>query len=331
MKTSTARTAATAESLAAAEPRSRARTSHGEQVVVATPYLAAQRRRIEGLTGAIAQRMGPEEELQMKAAGDVAQRAAPQEEELLQGRFAPVQRVEEEELLQGRFAVAQRRPAAPGAANRTGLPDGLKAGVESLSGLSMDNVRVHYNSGRPAQLNALAYAQGTDIHLAPGQEQHLPHEAWHVVQQAQGRVRPTMQMQGGTPVNDDASLESEADRMGARALQMRWQTALPHAAVAQAAGGFVAQMKWIPKITASARKHYDDGWGDAYGITNDDDLEDTVYDGSSELGVQEISLGTCQNPEEHISKYCNVLYENWTGKKGDDISTIFHCGPGTEG
>ena len=30
--------------------------------------------------------------------------------------------------------------------------------------------------------DALAYAQGSDIHLAPGQEQHLPHEAWHVVQ-----------------------------------------------------------------------------------------------------------------------------------------------------
>ena len=57
--------------------------------------------------------------------------------------------------------------------NRTGLPDGLKAGVESLSGLSMDHVRVHYNSAQPAQLNALAYARGGDIYLAPGQEQHL--------------------------------------------------------------------------------------------------------------------------------------------------------------
>jgi hypothetical protein len=27
----------------------------------------------------------------------------------------------------------------------------------------------------------------------PGQEQHLPHEAWHVVQQKQGRVKPTGQ------------------------------------------------------------------------------------------------------------------------------------------
>ncbi|WP_353130016.1 eCIS core domain-containing protein [Parapedobacter pyrenivorans] len=98
--------------------------------------------------------------------------------------------------------------------NRTGLPDSLKAGVENLSGYSLDDVKVHYNSNRPAQLQAHAYAQGTDIHLGPGQEKHLPHEVWHVVQQKQGRVRPTLQMKGGVSVNDDSSLEKEADTMG---------------------------------------------------------------------------------------------------------------------
>jgi hypothetical protein len=53
--------------------------------------------------------------------------------------------------------------------------------------MSMDSVKVHYNSTKPAQLSALAYAQGSNIHLAPGQEQHLSHEAWHLVQQAKGR------------------------------------------------------------------------------------------------------------------------------------------------
>jgi hypothetical protein len=145
---------------------------------------------------------------------------------LADGRSAPVAQLaggpeEEEELLQGKFASDQIQPQLQQAprANNTGLPDQLKRGIESLSGLSMDHVRVHYNSAHPAQLNALAYAQGSDIHLAPGQEQHLPHEAWHVVQQAQGRVRPTMQMkEGAVPVNDDAGLEAEADVMGAKAL-----------------------------------------------------------------------------------------------------------------
>lgn len=104
--------------------------------------------------------------------------------------------------------------------NNTGLPDNLKMGVENLSGLSMDDARVHYNSDKPAQVGALAYTQGTDIHVAPGQEKHLPHEAWHVVQQAQGRVKPTMQMKG-VAVNDDVGLEGEADDMGKMAIQMK--------------------------------------------------------------------------------------------------------------
>lgn len=103
--------------------------------------------------------------------------------------------------------------------NNTGLPNQLKSGVENLSGLSMDDVKVHFNSSKPAQLQAHAYAQGTDIHIGPGQEKHLPHEAWHVVQQKQGRVKPTVQMKGKVPVNNDAGLEKEADVMGAKAMQ----------------------------------------------------------------------------------------------------------------
>jgi len=127
---------------------------------------------------------------------------------------APIQRKAARPALRGGDALGKH------SANQTGLPDTLKSGVESLSGFSMDDVRVHYNSSKPAGLNALAYTQGTDIHVAPGQERHLPHEAWHVVQQAQGRVQPTMQMQSGVQVNDDRGLEHEADIMGAKALRM---------------------------------------------------------------------------------------------------------------
>lgn len=116
-------------------------------------------------------------------------------------------------LLQAKADVRSSPAAAP-PSNRTGLPDTLKAGVERLSGLSLDHVRVHYNSSGPAQLNALAYAQGSEIHVAPGQEKHLPHEAWHIVQQAQGRVKPTTQAKGNVPINDDSQLEKEADAMG---------------------------------------------------------------------------------------------------------------------
>jgi hypothetical protein len=103
--------------------------------------------------------------------------------------------------------------------NKTGMPDGLKTSMESMSGFDLSDVKVHYNSSQPAQLNALAYAQGSDIHIGPGQEQHLPHEAWHVVQQRQGRVQPTMQLRESVPVNDDPGLEKEADMMGQKAVQ----------------------------------------------------------------------------------------------------------------
>ena len=108
-------------------------------------------------------------------------------------------------------AVAQRP-------NNTGMPDNLKFGIESLSGFSMDDVRVHYNSSKPATVQALAYTQGTDIHVAPDQEKYLPHEAWHVAQQMAGRVSPTTNI-NGMPVNDNAALEHEADVMGEKAVQ----------------------------------------------------------------------------------------------------------------
>ena len=132
-----------------------------------------------------------------------------------------------------------------------GLPSALRNGIESLSGLSMDHVRVHYNSSRPAEVGTMAYAQGSEIHVAPGQEQHLPHEAWHVVQQAQGRVVPTTRAADGRPVNDQMLLEREADAMGARALPAR-RDATPHTglAVAPAPGGSAAAVIqcWPPFI-----------------------------------------------------------------------------------
>src|SRR6185295_1198078 len=111
----------------------------------------------------------------------------------------------------GNHAVAHLLSKRAERGAEAGLPDHLKHGIESLSGVALNDVRVHYNSDKPAQVHALAFAQGTDIHIAPGQERHLAHEAWHVVQQAQGRVRPTLQTSRGVAVNDDPKLEHEAD------------------------------------------------------------------------------------------------------------------------
>jgi hypothetical protein len=128
-------------------------------------------------------------------------------------------------LLSARPAGAQ--PVQRAALNRTGLPDRLKGGIEALSGISMEGVKVHYNSPEPGRLQAHAYTQGVDIHVAPGQERHLPHEAWHALQQKQGRVRATQQLKGGLPLNDDAGLEREADLMGAKAAGLDHSAAAP--------------------------------------------------------------------------------------------------------
>jgi hypothetical protein len=194
-----------------------------------------------------------------EAAALARDRAAEARHEGLEGRPEVEAELGYRTMLNGRPALATQRKSAerlagraPGprpaqsAPNRTGLPDRLKAGVEALSGVSMDGVKVHYNSPKPARLQAHAFAQGSDIHLAPGQERHLPHEAWHVIQQAQGRVRPTMQMKNGVPVNEDRELEREADAMGARALA---RSANAGAAAGSArpllSPGRPMQMRWI--------------------------------------------------------------------------------------
>lgn len=167
----------------------------------------------------------------------VAQRQTIKEEEeekpiqtklLTKQSAPPVQRQpkeeEEEKVLQGTFAAGHK--SAPfqantgGAENRDCLPSPLRAGLEALSGVDLSDIRIHTNSSKPAQLNALAYTQGQDIHVGPGQEKHLPHEGWHAVQQMQGRVKPTM-LAKGVSINDNAGLEREADAMGTTALQWK--------------------------------------------------------------------------------------------------------------
>lgn len=96
--------------------------------------------------------------------------------------------------------------------NQTGIPTQMKQQYEQLSHFSFDDVRVHYNSDKPAQIQALAYTQGSHVYIGPGQEQHLGHELGHVVQQKQGLVRPTTVV-AGLPLNDNRQLESQADNL----------------------------------------------------------------------------------------------------------------------
>lgn len=194
----------------------------------ASPRVVAQARRAQALSARVSAPRGP-----------VDGAAPPEVAQLFQEERAdaPVQ------AAGGEHAAAA--PAESPRPNATGLPDGLKAGLEATSGLDLSSLRVHYNASEPAQLSALAYAQGDHIYLGPGQEEHLPHEGWHAVQQRQGRVPPTGRL-AGQAVNDDSALEREADVMGGRAAQMRVASADAAGAVQRApdARPGVALQRW---------------------------------------------------------------------------------------
>lgn len=143
-------------------------------------------------------------------------------------------------------------------ADKNALPNNIKNGIENLSGMSLDDVKVHYNSDKPKGVGAHAYAQGNDIHVGPGQEKHLAHEAWHVVQQRQGRVNPTTSVKG-LPVNDNPALEKEADVMGAKAVQLKKNENLKS----------VSQQK----ISNTAQLEKNEATADSQKIKEDDSLD----------------------------------------------------------
>jgi|GEM_PF-3574113 len=95
----------------------------------------------------------------------------------------------------------------------------IRGALEKKSSVSLDDVSVHYNSPKPAEIGALAYARGTDVFMGPGQEKYLGHELTHVVQQKQGLVRSTGSV-GGMPVNESPALEAAADHMQVSAAPM---------------------------------------------------------------------------------------------------------------
>lgn len=111
----------------------------------------------------------------------------------------------EQQVIREKAVQGEQKP------NLTGIPTQMKLDFESRSGLSFDDVRVHYNSGEPAKIGALAYTQGTQVHIGPGQERHLRHELGHVVQQKSFPIPPTKYIRGSA-INDDTAFEADAEK-----------------------------------------------------------------------------------------------------------------------
>lgn len=260
--------------------------------------------------------------------------------------------------LQEKTEEVVQRVEEPALPNNTGLPDTLKAGIENLSGLAMDDVKVHYNSPKPQELQAHAYAQGTDIHVAPGQEKHLPHEVWHVVQQKQGRVRPTRQLKSSVAINDDSGLEKEADAMGEKAVQLKagskarkqsvqgppilqgrfiFPTAGPESLMmgelimaAVSLPGAISELfetaskdaRLTLEFVANPAPH---GHEKAFGATGVYAMNDTTKKWDS---IASISLGKLDVYKTNPHVYIRITYKTWTPGKaahdGQDLYTLAH-------
>lgn len=128
-------------------------------------------------------------------------------------------------------APVQRKASGAGAAGGAPPPGGggeplapeVRGPMERSFGADFSAVRVHQGEHVNA-LGAQAYAQGAELHFAPGRydpgssagRELIGHELAHVVQQADGKARAAPQGKGGA-IHEDPGLEREADEQGARA------------------------------------------------------------------------------------------------------------------
>ena len=133
---------------------------------------------------------------------------------------------EELQMKPGEEEELQKKEGSGNPGTKTNMPNDVQSKMENSFGEDFSDVNIHKDSEQAPSLGALAYTQGNDVHFAPGQydpssqkgQELLGHELSHVVQQREGRVKPTTQGKG-MPVNTDPALEKEADEQGKQAAQ----------------------------------------------------------------------------------------------------------------
>ncbi|HJB59694.1 MAG TPA: DUF4157 domain-containing protein [Candidatus Faecalibacterium faecipullorum] len=131
---------------------------------------------------------------------------------IMQRFSAPVRESVQAQIPTASEPVIQMKRRGEPASGPKGSESSIISSLESQSGVDLSGVKIHRNSPKPAEIGALAYAQGEQVYLGPGQEAHLGHELTHVVQQKQGMVRSTGTVDG-MPVNTSPALEHAADAM----------------------------------------------------------------------------------------------------------------------
>jgi hypothetical protein len=147
----------------------------------------------------------------------------------------------------------QAKLDVPAATSGQPLPEAVQQKMEGAFGADFSDVRIHPDSARAVALGALAYTQGSDIHVAPGRwapattegQELLRHEIAHLEQQREGRVPATTQI-AGVAVNDDPALEREADEIAHKAAQVGTEAAQHRTSAGEGGGNGGGAVQRMP-------------------------------------------------------------------------------------
>lgn len=133
---------------------------------------------------------------------------------LVQSKIRPMIAINNEKMAQAKLEKEKQESSSK-------MPEEVQAKMENSFGQDFSDVNIHDNSAKAEDMGAKAFAQGKDVHFAPGEfqpntkqgQELIGHELTHVVQQKEGKVQGG-DVNGKDMVNQDPSLEKEADDAG---------------------------------------------------------------------------------------------------------------------
>ncbi|WP_053002431.1 eCIS core domain-containing protein [Kordia jejudonensis] len=156
------------------------------------------------------------------------------------------------------------------------LPAKLQSNMETSLGHDFSNVGIHTNSQKAVQMKARAFTQSEQIHFAPGEfnpsstsgQNLIGHEFTHIAQQRAGVVKPTKALKKGVMINDDRSLESEADTFGRKAARGEAVSKYRSAGLGMRSNVRTAQAKSNVVQMAMQETHMGKFYDDTYALTS---------------------------------------------------------------
>jgi hypothetical protein len=228
--------------------------------------------------------------------------------------------------------------------NNTGIPDNIKKGIEAISGISLDDVRVYYNSLKPEEIDAHAYAEGNNVYIASGQEEHLPHELWHIVQQKDGLVKATGKVKG-KKVNEKENLEADANKKAKEVRGLPKENKETHSAPLRDLGSPSENIAQMVKLGDPS--DMSDGWTNILDTTGDwmayirsgevcilipkRDFDDTIPDDEkiNNIGKMDVGCSLCVLADyygENLKDFIKRIFQSGVQKDIDYVKEIMQNG-----